>query len=302
MSLTSELRDPKSWVNQYFKKQFANVTRFTKEEGPRIKTLETKVPSTLPRQSLARIGTAIDYRIRLELGLQPYESPVIQSGIQLMRMSGTDNTAEERSAWAEALKWYLFDIGEHSTEELAQMSILLAHLDAGFRSGGIWAEDMVNIAKGGTEDNPPTFEKLLAVAKPEETSEVVQMEALAKQVILPSQTGQTLLGPEFAGSYFVNGADADLIIGHTLYDIKTSQNPRSKLTEMVRQIIGYALLDWQDEYLLQKAGFYFSRQGETVAWNLQELLARTATSSDTTLADLRNQFARLALEQVDRMN
>ena len=130
MSLTSELSSSTSWVNRYFKSRFGNVIDFVKKEGPSIKALETKVPTELRGQARSRIGTALDYRIRLGLGLHPNTSSVISSGIASMEAFGTENTAEERFEWAEAIRGYLNEADDRSEEGLAKTAICVssAHL------------------------------------------------------------------------------------------------------------------------------------------------------------------------------
>ena len=254
MSLTSELSSSTSWVNRYFKSRFGNVIDFVRKEGPSIKALETKVPSELRGQARSRIGTAFDYRIRLGLGLHPNTSSVISSGIALMEAFGTENTAEERFEWAQAIRGYLNEVDDRSEEGLAKTAILLAHLDAGFRSGGLWGEDMIRMAAGIGGNEPLTWDRILNVARPEETAEVLQLATLAKDIFKHKEGETTQLGPTFEGSTYVNGADGDLIIGGCLCDIKTTLDPRRDLPNTMRQLIGYMLLDWDDEYKLREVG------------------------------------------------
>ena len=294
MPLTTELTSSKSWVNQFFKRDFARVVKFTQSEGPRIKALETKVPTELKGQALTRVGTAIDYGIRLEMGLLPLESQVIVQGILRMEMFGVENTTQERSQWAEELRHSLMTLDYSGSEEdRARLAILLAHLDAGFRSGGRWARIMVDLARGVR--HRWTLDNFLSVAAQKETVEVLQLTRLAREALSLECEQEVTLGPEFKGSGYVGGADADLIIQNHLYDIKTTTNPRNGLPNTIRQLIGYVLLDWDDEYSTQGVGLYFSRQGQKVEWDLDELLASTATDSQDNLRDLRLKFKELTL-------
>lgn len=101
-------------------------------------------------------------------------------------------------------------------------------------------------------------------------------------------------GPAFAGSSWVDGADGDLIVEGCLYEVKTTKAPREKLVDAFRQLFGYVLLDWSDEYRLERAGFYFARQGERMSWPMGELVSQTTGVADATLTGLRNDFRRLA--------
>ena len=293
MSLTSELESSTSWVNGFFKDNFARVVTFTRAEGPRIKALDTKVQTELTGQSLSRVGTAVDYAIRLGWGLQPLESSVISAGIVRMEMLGTRNTPEERSRWAEVVRRLLETTRDASEEGLARTAILLAHLDAGFRSGGMWSEAMIEMAGDLAEDgwNPS---RLLDIAGQRETTEVMELTRLAREALRVDEGEAVLMGPTFEGSSYVGGADADVIVGGRLWDVKTTMNPRNGLPVTIRQLIGYTLLDWCDEYGIRGVGVYFSRQGERIDWELEDLVERTATESRSTLSGLRGAFREAA--------
>jgi hypothetical protein len=70
-------------------------------------------------------------------------------------------------------------------------------------------------------------------------------------------------------------ADADLIAAGLLLDLKTS----AKLSlgiESVLQVLGYVLLDFDDEYKLDKLGIFSARYAYLATWNLGALLDELA--------------------------
>lgn len=79
-------------------------------------------------------------------------------------------------------------------------------------------------------------------------------------------------GPVFAGSADVDGADADLIVDGYLIDVKATVSPSRIGREEFRQLIGYVLLDYENAYDIQQAGFYLSRYGVLIGWDLPRLL------------------------------
>ena len=87
-----------------------------------------------------------------------------------------------------------------------------------------------------------------------------------------------LLNPIFDGSVAVGGADADLIVAGTLLDIKTTLNPRISRA-MLWQVLGYALLDWDDRYGIRRVGLHLPRQAVTLDWSVDRL-AETLECSD----------------------
>jgi len=127
------------------------------------------------------------------------------------------------------------------------------------------------------------------------------MRDLACEQLLPAlPAGPVATGPVFDGSADLNG-DADLIAGGMLVDIKASQGgkPRKDGTRAAAlgrveldQLIGYALMDYSDEFGLHTAAIYAARFGHLAAWPLTELLARLA-GRPVELAALRKEFARV---------
>ncbi|WP_099907178.1 hypothetical protein [Streptomyces sp. TLI_171] len=81
-------------------------------------------------------------------------------------------------------------------------------------------------------------------------------------------------GPEFAGSADVGGADADLICDGELIDCKATVQPARLGAREIRQLAGYLLLDYTDQYQIRALSLYLSRQGATITWNTSEFLAR----------------------------
>ena len=98
-----------------------------------------------------------------------------------------------------------------------------------------------------------------------------------------------VLGPRFDGSRDIGGADADLIVDRCLYDIKTSKHAKIPL-EFLRQLIGYVLLDYSDEYELDSIGLYMSRQGLTCKWDLNDALVALTDHGFKTLPDMRDEL------------
>lgn len=98
-----------------------------------------------------------------------------------------------------------------------------------------------------------------------------------------------VLGPIFDGSRNVGGADADLIVDRCLYDIKTTKHAKIPLG-FLRQLIGYVLLDYSDEYELDSIGLYMSRQGLTCKWDLNDVLVALTEHGFKTLPDMRDEL------------
>jgi hypothetical protein len=86
------------------------------------------------------------------------------------------------------------------------------------------------------------------------------------------------IGPVFAGSGDVGGADADWIAAGLLVDVKATATPEKVSREDVHQLVCYALLDYDDRYGIERVGWYFARAGWLVSWDLDEFLGLLGAS------------------------
>ena len=66
--------------------------------------------------------------------------------------------------------------------------------------------------------------------------------------------------------------DADWIIDGTIYDCKVSKRERPFSRRDVLQVLGYTLLDYDDAYGIQGAGWYYPRQQMRLTYPLLPLL------------------------------
>lgn len=66
--------------------------------------------------------------------------------------------------------------------------------------------------------------------------------------------------PSFMGSFLVGGADANMLMGNVLFDVRTTLKKKPlTLTNFYQQIM-YYLLDLEDSYGIRQLGWYYSRQ------------------------------------------
>lgn len=110
---------------------------------------------------------------------------------------------------------------------------------------------------------------------------------------LATRTGPWALGPTFTGSALIN-ADADLIAAGQLLDLKTSAKKPSLAVTDLLQVIGYALLDFDNEYQLDTLGIFSARYAYLATWELPGLLDELA-GRQVSLRLLRAEFRRLLL-------
>lgn len=125
---------------------------------------------------------------------------------------------------------------------------------------------------------------------PNETiDEMVELLNLFVEHFSSELAGPSYMNPTFEGSRLVGGADADMIVTGTLIDLKTTDGQVAPAW-WLRQLLGYALLDFSDTYAIDSIGFYFARQGHLSLTDLDRFIDLTTTGSTRSIADWRAEF------------
>lgn len=103
-------------------------------------------------------------------------------------------------------------------------------------------------------------------------------------------TEHAVLNPTFDGSAYVGGADADVILDSCLIDFKTTIHAKIEGSGLY-QLLGYSLLDFSNQYGIERVGFYLPRQGRFLTWELEDLTQRLSTSKPAPIELLRSEFS-----------
>ncbi len=86
--------------------------------------------------------------------------------------------------------------------------------------------------------------------------------------------------PVFAGGAWVGGADGDFMVGHTLFDVKTTIHPERLWRDAIRQLVSYVALDADDSHGIEEVAILLPRQHGAVARvGLDEILAHSSFGS-----------------------
>lgn len=147
---------------------------------------------------------------------------------------------------------------------------------------------------------------LLALASPAAIDQLTQLRRVLEQALLPglaTRHGTWALGPTFTGSALLK-ADADLIAAGLLLEVKTSQGARrpdgtrrAALDKLdLLQLIGYALLDFNDDYQITELGIFAARFGYLATWPAAALLSEMA-GHEVNLPATRDDFRQLLLNE-----
>jgi hypothetical protein len=149
---------------------------------------------------------------------------------------------------------------------------------------------------GRFRDRRPPADELLALAPPAALGQLTAFRQVFETALLPKlarRRGPWALGPTFTGSALIR-ADADLIAARLLLDLKTTaKKPSLGITDLF-QVIGYALLDFNDEYKLDELGIFSARYAYLATWDLGALLEELA-GGQVSLRATRQEFRQLLL-------
>lgn len=180
---------------------------------------------------------------------------------------------------------------EDGTEEdRDRLSIVLAWCESFYRAGvytvveGSLGKQLRKVASGADllEAIDPLMLSDLAALRAGATDQIEDW----SQVIGAGMRFEP--NPSFSGSGMVGGADADWMIGDTLIDCKsTEQLTNPWIRDMLFQLLGYALLDFDDALRIRQLAIWLPRRRALQTWSLDRILERPAEQA---LPELRASF------------
>ena len=306
MSLTSQINDSKSPVGAFFRKRFPNTRAMVTECNRSLRQAETiRQPETLAHE-FRTLGTAIDYRLRYYFAVTPSQDLVAWSGAQMVNDRGFRGRMELAvgDSWVELVKMpeaiiegffsnldaTLADLqpvgrklGRDAESLLNRYCVGLALFEQCFRSfplpsWSLFSEDVLSWAD------------VLQIAPAHWIDDLCAMSELFYDQMGGRFTEDAVLNPNFDGSAYVGGADADIILDSCLIDFKTSINAKIEGSGLY-QLLGYSLLDFSNQYGIERAGFYLPRQGRFLTWQLEDLVQRLSGGDTTPIEELRSEFS-----------
>jgi hypothetical protein len=320
--LTTEIADVHSPVRQFLSDRFTSGLRDLQRryrQGPPA----LAVPAVPPAEANPRtVGTAADWLLRFLLHPRPsLKLAAVGAALSGPRGSGprdmpapvTEPDVGMLAALGEIARSLGLGRGEIAgkgeatftgplrgsdadPEHLARACWALALLTEVFRGGPMVA---ALGPLGRFPDRRPSAGQLLALAPPAALSQLAAFRQMFQTVLLPKLAGRHglwALGPTFTGSALIR-ADADLIAAGLLLDLKTSAKLSLGITDLF-QVIGYALLDFDDEYKLDELGIFSARYAYLATWDLSALLEELA-GGHVSLQATRTEFRELLFTHQD---
>lgn len=312
MSLTSELGRKKSPVRAFLRETFPHT------RGPLAACREAlraplvaDLPSGSPAGAYSQIGMAVDYRIRYHFALTPEREFVAFPGALLVIRPGEVELPPPANARAALIRedskltracvagfFEALDLGvdlfaphqrrpdDNEERGLARLSLVLAAFESAFRNPYAWPPPWLGDAR------PDSAQELLALVPDDWVEDAAALGSAFAERYPEWHGAAAALNPNFAGSVDIGGADADLITGGCLWEIKTTKG-RGAQGEWLRQLLGYVLLDYADEHAIERVGLLLPRQGTRFSWPVGELIAELSGRDDLDLPTLRERFRRI---------
>ena len=158
---------------------------------------------------------------------------------------------------------------------LIQLCTVAGLLDQLYRVGPTYDLPVLRLPADAT---PAAF---LDLAVPQVTDDARVVFEAAAMALSELTTEPAVADPALAGSSLVGAADADVLVGTTLLEVKAILDRKISLRYM-QQLVSYALLDLPNSYGMTHVAFYNARYGRLVTWDLPSLLSTMAGQSMTT--------------------
>lgn len=305
MSITRSLKDPEGPVRQFMSEQFPSTRSVVRAANAELKGANTIRPAE--PVGWGTVGGAAEQRIKFYLGepsgLLRDQRRSVQGGAFLLQSEGGHldwigmSLEEGQSVLGDVVPEFFGELedvlsrsrqsstylGEDDEELLCRCCVVLTMFEQMgrlmlspqtlfvnptpaesvqellSRIPGSWVEDLRNISRAFRDSH--------------------------KDFILGANT--VTFAPAFEGLAIGGRSEADLLVDGLLIDIKTTVTPKIK-SEMLYQLLGYALLDYADEHEIRWVGVYMARQAHLVRWELSKLVG--ALGCEKSLEELRSLF------------
>lgn len=301
MSLTGHLRDPSSTIRAWFVLRLPETAPLAREANHELRrrpgtsteaARETDLASTpsLPSTAVSPqlIGTALDLLVRATLAPR---RPAVLPTIGALRVAESGiwdapAVASETGARLARLQPATLAPDAAAWRQVASLCILLARFEQSGRSRQA-SETMVHRLAAA---EPSVESYIAALVDARDVHDV----AIAAPAITADHAdlldAHPVLGPTFALSTALGGADADLVADGLLLDLKASVTPRIVGRPALWQLAGYALADTPDEHHIRRVGISALRWRQRWIVSLDYLLASLAGRS-VNVPDLRDEFS-----------
>lgn len=266
--LTAEVSDKTSPLRQHLETRFPNIRPLQDEYKASAGAMLVEHGPAHP----GTLGAAFDFALRFALD-PGYEADIAVLGFTSDKL---EHMAGEVVTVAKAAQTF----SPRSTE-LMRACWALALCTEVFRVGLMPGSPLAKLV----EENRLTAAALLNLATQDAIDELTELSEVADEHLVQHIRAKKPLhlGPTFAGSRHCP-ADADLIAGGTLIDIKCTVGKKNSAgaryialdRSVIHQLLAYALFDYDNAHAIDSIGLYSARYGHFIQWQLQDALSTLA--------------------------
>lgn len=291
--LTATLRQKSSPVRRCINDRFPSLADLRHTDLPR-RYRAGAGPLLVPRSDAnpGTVGTAFDYLVRFLIHPHP-DITLAMAGARYGQSHGILGLTDGLQGLADQFGTDAPVIQSSPPHRAGSTPTSTTTIDPDLVARGCWTLALLTelYRAGPFADGSPlyslagtsvTAEGLLDLAPTDALHQLTQMRSIAEQALLPpllARPGACVLGPDLSGPNGLS-ADADLVVGGLLLEIKTGLGMQRKdgtryaalNADTLRQLIGYVLLDHTDDLAITDVGVYMARYGYLATWNLRELL------------------------------
>ena len=313
MSLTSHLRDAASPVRQFVyacapdlaiagTRGVAGAAMAAHFGFDDLTSLETQIPVPAEvkpgqrRSHAAEAGTALDYRIRMDLPGFDVTHTIAWRGLSQLEMNLdlVHRGKHLHTLLRETLDFAFLTLKEKAPHPLsvARVSVPLAWCEAIYRAGPSALQGSLGRRIKRAKDSV----ELMMSIEDHLVLDIAQMHHPLTPLL--DEWKDAIAGgsffapnPHLVAGQAIGGADADLAIDDVLVEVKTREEITNPwLRDTLLQLLGYALLDIDDSLGIRRVAILLPRQPDIAIWELDDILGREAEAA---LPDLRVEFAEL---------
>lgn len=305
MSLTFELQSKDSFVRRFIDAEFPHLQKLSKQINSSLERYESDLHQLYQKTVLYMLaGTAMDYRIRMYFSDTPHKQGALATGLSAIRgasisgyrnpwfdlhksreyigISGKLILSFER--FVKQFKPVRRRLAPSKEEQLCRYCVLFAHIDFFRRFSPGALEYLIKI---GSHD----VNSMLKAMDKDVVKDIMDLSSrfYSENKKLLKGFSKVYVGKSLAGSKDVGGADFDLVVDGCLFEVKTTTKPKIT-TAFLRQLIGYFLLDYTDQFKIRKAAIHLTRQNHALSFDMKKDLLRSKRSLQEIRESFRNEI------------
>lgn len=301
MSLTTVLSNSESRVSQYLDdimdpKAAQSLVNKCNEQLARKFRVSNLAPEN---HQWALVGTAFDYAFRWVVEVEfDADTLVAMHGAKMcdanlrggniysahdLAINGMRAKPIRRTEHQDMVRHFV-SVGNSKPHTIAAASIVLSWYEQAYRSGAydpiIKALETGDLGPG-LYRNIPEYEKKDVQVLIDTIDDVWNVFSIREDFVQ---------NPVLPNSRYVGGADGDWIANGVLYDCKTSMKRKPMTMMHLKQVITYALLDWDNTLELSGLGWYYSRQKAIIEFPIAKLISDLPAKRQGLKAILKQQY------------